>query len=121
MESVEDVDEVFVNDLLENVLEKFKSGNRQGFVNKMFYIDFMDLIDDGVSILGEIVLEDVQEVINKIEVGVIFDKFKSGNRKGFLNKNFYIDFMDVLDDDVLDDSVCVLVDKVVEEVMSVIV
>ena len=172
MESAEDVDEVFVNDSLENVLEKSKSGNRQGFVNKTFHTDSMDLTDDGASTSGETVTdeaqetldkpvgaildksksgnrkgffnknfhsdsmdltddgastsgetvpEDAQEAVNKIEAGAILDKSKSGNRKGFLNKNFHTDSMDASDDDVLDDSACASVDKVAEEATSVTV
>lgn len=172
MESAEDVDEVFVSDSLENVLEKSKSGNRQGFVNKTFHTDSMDLTDDGASTSGETVTdeaqetldkpvgaildksksgnrkgffnknfhsdsmdltddgastsgetvpEDAQEAVNKIEAGAILDKSKSGNRKGFLNKNFHTDSMDASDDDVLNDSACASVDKVAEEATSVTV
>ena len=97
MESAEDVDEVFVNQALESVLEKSKSGNRQGFVNKTFHTDSMDLTDDGASTSGDAIPEEAQEVINKPE-GAILDKSKSGNRKGFYNKNFHSDSMDLTDD-----------------------
>jgi len=170
MESAEDVDEVFVNQPLETALEKSKSGNRQGFVNKTFHTDSMDLTDDGASTSGETATEEAQEAINKpegaildksksgnrkgffnknfhsdsmdltddgastsgetapedaqeavdkIEVGAILDKSKSGNRKGFFNKTYHTDSMDVSDDDVLDDNACTSGDKATEEDTSV--
>ena len=97
MENAEDVDEVFVNQSVETALEKSKSGNRQGFVNKTFHSDSMDLTDDGASTSGETVTEEAQEAINK-PVGAILDKSKSGNRQGFFNKNFHSDSMDLTDD-----------------------
>ena len=170
METAEDVDEVFVNQALETVLEKSKSGNRQGFVNKTFHTDSMDLTDDGASTSGDAIPveaqevtnkpegaildksksgnrkgffnknfhsdsmdltddgastsgetapEDAQDATNKTESGAILDKSKSGNRKGFFNKNFHSDSMDVSDDDVLDDSACASGDKSTEEATSV--
>ena len=170
MENAEDVDEVFVNQSVETALEKSKSGNRQGFVNKTFHTDSMDLTDDGASTSGETVTEEAHEAINKpvgaildksksgnrqgffnknfhsdsmdltddgastsgetapedaqeatdkIEAGAILDKSKSGNRKGFFNKNFHSDSMDISDDDVLDDSACASGDKAAEEATSV--
>ena len=172
MENAEDVDEVFVNQSAETALEKSKSGNRQGFVNKTFHTDSMDLTDDGASTSGETVTEEAHEAINKpvgaildksksgnrqgffnknfhsdsmdltddgastsgetapedaqeatdkIEAGAILDKSKSGNRKGFFNKNFHSDSMDISDDDVLDDSACASGDKAAEEATSVTV
>ena len=97
MESAEDVDEVFVNQSLETALEKSKSGNRQGFTNKTFHTDSMALADDGTSTSGETATGEAQEAISRPE-GAIFDKSKSGNRKGFFNKNFHSDSMDLTDD-----------------------
>lgn len=97
MESAEDVDEVFVNKSPETALEKSKSGNRQGFANKTFHTDSMDLTDDGASTAGETATEEAQEAIDKTE-GAVLDKSKSGNRKGFFNTNFHSDSMDLTDD-----------------------
>ena len=97
MECAEDVDEVFVNQSLETALEKSKSGNRQGFTNKTFHTASMDLTDDGASTSSKTATEEAEEAINKPE-GAIFDKSKSGNRKGFFNKNFHSDSMDLTDD-----------------------
>ena len=118
MESAEDVDEVFVNKSLETALEKSKSGNRQGFVNKTFHSDSMDLTDDGASTSGETAPDGSREAIDKTE-GAVLDKSKSGNRKGFFNKTYHTDSIDASDDDVLDDSTCVSGDKEAEEATSV--
>ena len=118
MENAEDVDEVFVNQSVETALEKSKSGNRQGFVNKTFHSDSMDLTDDGASTSGETASEDAQEATNKIGAGAILDKSKSGNRQGFFNKNFHSS-MDISDDDVLDDRACASGDKAAGEATNV--
>lgn len=106
VESSEESDEVFVNKSAGAVLDKSKSGNRKGFFNKRFHSDSMDASDDSTSVSGETATEEAKDVPSR-SVGAVLDKSKSGNRKGFFNKTFHTDSMDIPDipdDDVPDES-----------------
>lgn len=90
------------------VVDKLKSGKVMGFFNKIFYFDFIDVLDgddDGVFVveLGNLISSKIEDdkvdIFNVVfDVLIVVEKFKSGKVMGFFNKMFY-EFVDILDDD----------------------
>ena len=103
VESSEEADEVFANRSEGAILDKSKSGNRKGFFNQTFHSDSMEVSDDSASASGETAADEAKDVAGR-SVGAVLDKSKSGNRKGFFNKTFHTDSMDIPDEDVQDDG-----------------